>query len=328
MLFQYTHSFHTIFFYILSFLQSASYPFLYHLLLYSLMLTGRFAPLFIPSSFIFYHAYRALRTPFYTIFFYILSFSQGASHPILYHLLLFSIMLTGRFTSLLTPSSFIFCHAYRALHTPFYTIFFYILSFLQGASHPILYHLLLYSIMPTGRFTSLFIPSSFIFYHAYRALRTPFYTIFFYILSWLQGASHPFLYHLLLYSIMLTGRFTPLFIPSSFIFSHSYRVLHIPFYTIFYYILSCLQGTSHPFFIPSSFIYYHSYRALHIPFLYYLLLYAIMLTGRFTSLFLPFPFIFYHAYRALRTPSYTIFFYNLSCLHGASNTFYLNNLAF
>ena len=177
--------------------------FLYYLLLYSLILTERFAPIFIPSSFIFSHSHRSLRTHFYTIFFYILSFLQGASHPILYHLLLYSIMPTGRFTSLFIPSSFIFCHAYRALHTPFYTIFFYILSFLQGASHPFLYHLLLYSIMVTGRFTSLFIPSSFIFYHGYRALHIP------------------FLYHLLLYIIILTGRFTSLF------------------YIIFFYMLSC-----------------------------------------------------------------------------------------
>ena len=175
MLFQYTHSFHTIFFYILSFLQSASYPFLYHLLLYSLMLTGRFAPLFIPSSFIFSHSHRALRTHFYTIFFYILSFLQGASHPILYHLLLYSIMVTGHFTSL------------------FYTIFFYILSFLQGASHPffILSSFICYH-ANRALHIPFFLPFSFIFYHAYRALRTPSYTIFFYNLSCLHGASNTF----------------------------------------------------------------------------------------------------------------------------------------
>ena len=140
--------------------------FLYHLLLYSLILTGRFAPLFIPYSFICYHANRALLIPFYTIFFYILSWLQGASNTFLYHLLLYSLILTGRFTSLLIPSSIIFYHGYRALHIPFYTIFFYILSWLQGASHPFLYDLLLYSIMLTGRFSPLFIPSSFIFYRA------------------------------------------------------------------------------------------------------------------------------------------------------------------
>ena len=94
---------------------------------------------------------------------------------------------------------------------------------------------------------TLFIPSSSIFSHSYRALRTHFYTIFFYILSCLQGASHPFLYHLLLYSLILTGRFEHIFIPSSSIFYHSYRALRAPFYTIFYYFLSCLQGASHPF---------------------------------------------------------------------------------